>query len=117
MKRMLFDMITSQLSVFKDSLCNYVAMAAVGAVAYIIAFRIVGELRLRGEKGSNAHWIIRTIVFIAIWFACYIVITLIKIIINYWIIVIICMIMTFALYIMKKYAEIHPNSVLNKKIL
>ena len=59
MKSFIFDLITSPLSLFENPIHNYIAMALIGAAAFGIAYRIVGELGLRGEAGSIAHWIIR----------------------------------------------------------
>ena len=116
MKSFIFDLITSPLSLFENPIHNYIAMAVIGAIAFAIAFRAVVELGLRGEAGSIAHWIIRFIVFVAIWLVSCIIIKAITFIINNWIIVTICAIMLLILYITKKYADAHPDSILNKKL-
>lgn len=46
MKKFMFEMITSPLSLFEDSIYNYIAMTIIGYIAYKIAFRIVCELDL-----------------------------------------------------------------------
>ena len=114
--KIIFDLITSPFSLFENQLYNYLAMALIGTIAYRIAFWSVGELGLRGKAGSDAHWIIRFIVFVTIWVLCCIAIKIITFVINNWIIVTISAIMLLIVYIAKKYADKHPNCILNKKI-
>lgn len=116
MIKIIFDLITSPLSLFENPLQNYIAMAIIGAISYGIAFRVVGELGLRGQAGSNVHWAIRLIVFLVIWLLCCVVIKIVTFVINNWIIVTICAIMILIVYIVKKYADAHPDNILNKKL-
>ena len=116
MKGFIFDLITSPLSLFENPIHNYIAMALIGAVAFGIAYRAVGELGLRGEAGSIAHWIIRFFVLVFIWLFCCIVIKIITFIMNNWLVVIISIVLLLIVFIMKKYADSHPESKLNKKI-
>ncbi len=116
MKSFIFDLITSSLSLFENPIYNYIAMGSIGAIAFAIAFRAVGELGLRGEAGSIAHWIIRFFVFIFIWLLCCIVIKIITFIMNNWLVIIISIVLLLTVYLMKKYADFHPESKLNKKI-
>lgn len=111
MKSFIFDLITSSLSLFENPIHNYIAMAVIGAIAFAIAFRAVGELGLRGEAGSIAHWIIRLFVFVFIWLLCCVAIKIITFIIN-----IISIVLLLIVYLMKKYADSHPDSILNKKL-
>lgn len=114
--KIIFDLVTSPFTLFKDPLYNYLAMALIGTIAYRIAFWSVGELGLRGKAGSDAHWIIRFIVFVTIWLICCIAIKIVTFIINNWLIVMISGIMLLLVYIAKKYAEAHPDCILNRKI-
>jgi len=116
MKSFIFDLITSPFSLFENPLYNYIAMALIGAVAFVIAYRVVGELGLRGEAGSIAHWIIRFFVFVFIWLLCCIAIKIITFIMNNWLVIIISIVLLLIVYFMKKYADSHPESKLNKKI-
>lgn len=116
MKRFIFDFITSPFSLFDNPFYNYIAIAAIGYIAYKIAYAIVGNLGLRGEIGSIVHWIIRFFIFTLSWLIACIVIKLSVFIINNWILVIICFGLLAILYIIKKYAQLHPNSILNKKL-
>ena len=116
MKRFLFDLITSPLSLFENPIHNYIAMAIMGFLAFKIAFAIVGELGISGEAGSIVHWIIRFFVFVFIWVICCVGITLITFIINNWIIITISAIFLLVIYVLKIYANKNPESILNKKI-
>ena len=116
MKKFIFDFITSPFSLFENPFYDYIAIAVIGYIAYKIAYGIVGDIGLRREVGSIAHWIIRFIVFVTIWLVSCIIIKAITFIINNWIIVTICVIMLLMLYIAKKYADAHPDSILNKKL-
>ena len=116
MKKFLFDLITSPLSLFENPIHNYIAMAIIGFISFKIAFAIVGELGLRGEAGSIVHWIIRLFVFAFMWFICCVAITLITFIINNWIVIIISVILILIIYCLKKHAQNKPTSILNKKI-
>lgn len=117
MKSFLFDLITSPLSLFSNPLYNYIAIAIIGLIAFKTAFTLVGELGLRGEAGSIAHWIIRLVVFIMIWFLCCVILAIITYIINNWILILICALILLIVYMLKNYANNHPDSKLNKKIL
>lgn len=116
MKKFLFDLITSPFSIFENPICDYVVLAIIGYIAYKVAFGTVGDLGLRGEAGSIAHWIIRFFVFAFIWFICCVAITLITFIINNWIIIMISAILLIIVYVLKIYANKNPESILNKKI-
>ena len=116
MKRFIFDFITSPFSLFENPFYDYIAIAVIGYIAYKIAYSIVGDIGLRREAGSIAHWTIRFIVFVAIWLVSCIIIKAITFIINNWITVTICAIMILIVYIAKKYADSHPESILNKKL-
>lgn len=117
MLKFIFDLITSQFSLFEDPLYNYVAMAIIGSIALKVAFTAVGDLGFKGTLGSITHWIIRFIVFVIVWFIFLVVINVIKFIKNNLISIIICSILSIVLYILKEYAESHPSCILNKKII
>lgn len=111
----MFDLITLPFSLFENPFYNSVVMAIIGYIAYKTSFAIVGEIGLRGEVGSIAHWIIRLFIFVLGWFLCCIVIALITFIINNWIIITISAILLITIYILYKYAKKHSQSILNKK--
>ena len=116
MKKFLFDLITSPLSLFDNPIYNYTAMAIISFIAFKIAFAIVRKMGLRGEVGSIAHWVIRFFVLIFIWLICCIIIWLVTFVINNWIIITISAILLLIVYILKLYAKKNSKSILNKKI-
>lgn len=70
---MIFEYLTDSYSLFDNPIYNYIIMAIVGWVAYLIAYNVVGDLYclhfIRGrEIGSFLHWFIRLIVFVAIYY-------------------------------------------------
>ena len=117
MLKFVFDLITSQFSLFENPIYNYVAMGIVCSIALTVALTAVGDLGFKGIIGSIIHWTIRFIVFVVVWFIFLVVINVIKFIRNNLISIIICIILSTVFYILKKYAESRPNCVLNKKII
>ncbi len=72
--KFLFEYLTDSFSLFSDPINNYIAMAVVGAVAYTIAYNLVGKLyrsdMIDGRgAGHFLHWIIRLVVFGVIFYA------------------------------------------------
>ena len=63
MMKILFDLITSPLSLFENPIHNNIAMPIIGFIVFKITFAIVGELGLRREAESIAHWIKRFFCF------------------------------------------------------
>lgn len=116
MKKFIFDLITSPYSLFDDPIYNYVAMAIVGSIAFIIAWNIVGKSGIRGELGSILHWTIRIIAFIVLWILFSILISIIIFIINNWTMILMCLIILIVLLIIERYAKKHSNSFWNKKL-
>lgn len=73
--KLLFEYLISSFSLFEDPIKNYVAMAIVGYMAYIIAYDEVGLLYRLGlingrESGHILHYIIRLIAVLVIFFIC-----------------------------------------------
>ncbi|MCH5250513.1 MAG: hypothetical protein J1E98_11290 [Lachnospiraceae bacterium] len=71
--KLLFEYITSSFSLFEDSIKNYIFMALIGALAFSVAYKVVGELYSFGiiygrGAGHVLHWIIRLIVFVVIYY-------------------------------------------------
>lgn len=116
MKSLIFDLITSSFSVFNNPLNNYICMGILGMIAFKISYYIVGMLNLRGELGSIVHWTIRLIAFILLWIMCIVVIKTVIFIINNWINVLIILILTVVFILIKKYADCHSKSFLNRKL-
>ena len=115
MKKMIFDLITSPLSLFENPLHNYLSITIIGLIAFAIAWNAVREIGVRGEAGSILHWILRISAFIVIWLVLSILIFIISFVVNNWIYLLIITSLIIVLYILKIYADNHPDSVLNKK--
>ncbi len=67
----LYNLIIDNLNLFQNPLYNYIAMAIIGLIAFGVAWNSVGTLykmdAISGrESGSFIHWIVRIIVFVAI---------------------------------------------------
>jgi hypothetical protein len=72
--KILFEYLTDSFSLLENPLDDYVIMAIIGVVAYIIAYSLVGKLYsydLIDGRGAGhfLHWIIRFIVFVVIFYA------------------------------------------------
>ena len=84
----LFNFLTFPLSLPIEPFWSFVIMLIVGAAAYKIAYNAVGKMYGKGEirgksEGSAWHWIIRILVFLAIWATLYGIITVVKFFIEY----------------------------------
>lgn len=80
---MLFELLTSPLTISDNYFVNYIIMGLIGFIAFKVAFKIVGDIGLFGEVGSILHWIIRIVVFFLLWFVCCIVAKITKFIISH----------------------------------
>ena len=89
----IFDRLTDPLSLPISPLWEYLILLVIGAVAYAVAFSIVGDMYSSGSirggcLGSVFHWIIRLLLFVIIWAVTYGVIALAQWITTHWIIVV-----------------------------
>lgn len=71
MLKLLFEYFTGFFAISDNPIVNYLGMGLIGAIAFRVARKSVGWLYdnwfITGkESGSRAHWIIRTIVFVAV---------------------------------------------------
>lgn len=86
----IFDFLTDPLGLPIDAGWEYLILAAIGFVAFIIAYLCVGKLyneRIISSRefGSAIHWFIRFILFVILWFIAYLIIWIIKLVSEYWI--------------------------------
>ncbi len=115
MFKLLFEFLTEPLGLPIEWYYEYVILAVVGFIAYIIAFRCVGSMYREGfissrGAGSFFHWLIRLIFFVIIWAVTYGVIVFIKWLCANWIlvlcflggIVLLASIITITIFIIKK---------------
>ena len=92
MFKLLFEFLTEPLGLPIEWYYEYIILAVVGFIAYIIAFRCVGSMYSEGfinsrGAGSFFHWLIRLIFFVVIWAVTYGVIAFVKWLCAYWIFV------------------------------
>lgn len=92
MFKLLFEILTEPLGLPIEWYYEYVILAVVGFIAYIIAFRCVGSMYNEGfitsrGSGSFFHWLIRLIFFVIIWAVTYSVIAFVKWLCANWILV------------------------------
>ncbi len=90
MKKMVFELLTSPLTISDNYFVNAIIMGLIGIIAFKVAFRIVGDIGLFGEVGSILHWIIRFVTFFLLWFAYCTAIEITKFIISHIIISVLC---------------------------
>ena len=87
MYKFIFELVTDPLGLPIEWYYEVLVLALIGALAFRVAFDKVGDL-YRGtisgkEAGSFFHWLIRTIVFVAIWAVTYGAIKIVKFVIVY----------------------------------
>ncbi|MDE6141507.1 MAG: hypothetical protein K2G03_02785 [Bacilli bacterium] len=83
MKKMIFQLLISPLTISDNYFVNYVLISLVGFIADIVAFKSVGDIGVRGEIGSLLHWMIRLVVFMVLWFVCCVTIIIARFIIKH----------------------------------
>jgi hypothetical protein len=76
MFKFLFDLLIDPLGLPIEWYKEYLILAVIGAVAYIIAFRCVGDMYHIGmidgrTSGSFFHWLIRLVLFVVLWVITY----------------------------------------------
>ena len=87
--KFLFERLTDPLGLPINILAEYIILGVIGTIAYIVAFRIVGDMYHGGQistrtGGSIFHWLIRLLFFVPIWAVTYFVIWVGKLIITHW---------------------------------
>lgn len=102
MKKMLFELLISPLSISDNYFINSIIIALIGFIAFNIAFKVVGDIGARGVFGSLLHWIIRFIVFVLLWGACCLGISAMKFIINHGLLSIISIGCIITYYVVRK---------------
>lgn len=92
MWKMIFNLLTESLGLPLEKKWDYIILAIIGIIAYIVAFRVVGKMYDRGlifgrDSGSFFHWLIRLVVFFLTWAIVCGIITAIHWICDNWIFV------------------------------
>lgn len=88
----IFDRLTDPLGLPISALWEYLILLAIGSIAYVIAYSLVGDMYASGSissgtAGSIFHWIIRFFVFLIIWAVTYAVIWVVKFITAHWVVI------------------------------
>lgn len=115
MFKLFFELLTEPLGLPIEWYYEYIILAIIGVFSYGIAYSKVGDMYRGGfidgrTSGSFFHWLIRLIIFAALWAITYGVIWLGKIIIADWQVVLIglgiIVALTFLIvFVIKKYRE------------
>ena len=76
MFKFIFDLITEPLGLPIEWYYEWIILLVIGEIAYHVAYDKVGALYHSGSisgraAGSFVHWIIRTVVFVAVWAVTY----------------------------------------------
>ena len=92
MFKFLFDLLTDPLGLPIEWYYEYLILAAIGAIAYGVAYRCVGDMYRCGAidgrtSGSFFHWLIRLILFAALWAVTYGVIVTVRWLTANWVMV------------------------------
>lgn len=82
MKKMIFELLVSPLSISDNYFVNSIVITLIGFVAFKVAFKLVGDIGASGGIGSLLHWTIRFIAFFLLWFSCCIVIIIARFIVK-----------------------------------
>ena len=98
LKKILFELLISPLTISNNYYLNSMTIGLIGIVAFKIAFKIVGNIGIRGEIGSLLHWIIRFLVFILLWVLCCLVVNIVKFVINHLFLLLTIFIVCFIFY-------------------
>lgn len=90
MFKVIFEFLTDPLGLPIAWYWEYLILAVIGFIAYVFAFRIVGDMYGSGEissgcAGSFFHWLIRFVFFAVIWAITYGVIAAVRWLCANWI--------------------------------
>lgn len=74
--KFMFERLTDPLGLPINALYEYIILAVIGAVAYGVSYRKVGDMYHNGmisgkTEGSFFHWLIRLILFVGLWLLAY----------------------------------------------
>ena len=92
MFKFIFDLLTDPLGLPIEWYWEYIILLAIGAVAYAVAYRCVGDMYSGGmidgsTSGSFFHWLIRLILFVILWAVTYGIIAAVKWLTDNWMLV------------------------------
>lgn len=92
MFKFIFDLLTDPLGLPIEWYWEYIVLLVIGAVAYEVAYRCVGDMYSGGmidgsTSGSFFHWLIRLILFVILWAVTYGIIAVVKWLTDNWVLV------------------------------
>ena len=92
MFKFIFDLLTDPLGLPIEWYWEYIILLLIGAVAYAVAYRCVGDMYSGGmidgsTSGSFFHWLIRLILFVILWAVTYGIIAVVKWLTDNWVLV------------------------------
>ena len=92
MFKFIFEILTDPFGLPIEWYWEYLILAVIGAVAYTVAYRCVGDMYSGGmiygsTSGSFFHWFIRLILFVALWAVTYGIIAAVKWLTDNWVLV------------------------------
>lgn len=84
MYKLLFELLTAELTLPIEPLHEYIIMAIIGAIAFSVGW----DVSPGGNLGSLIHWAVRLVVFVVLWFVTGIVLLIAQWAINNWVLVV-----------------------------
>ena len=92
MFKFIFDLLTDPLGLPIEWYWEYIVLLVIGAVAYAVAYRCVGDMYSGGmidgsTSGSFFNWLIRLILFVILWAVTYGIIAVVKWLTDNWVLV------------------------------
>ena len=92
MFKLIFEILTDPLGLPIEWYWEYIILLVIGAVAYAVAYRCVGDMYSGGmidgsTSGSFFHWLIRLILFVILWAVTYGIIAAVKWLTDNWVLV------------------------------
>lgn len=92
MFKFIFEILIDPLGLPIEWYWEYLILAVIGAAAYAVAYRCVGDMCSGGmiegsTSGSFFHWLIRLILFVALWAVTYGIIAAVKWLTDNWVLV------------------------------
>ena len=83
MLKLLFNFFTSPLGLPIDTIWEYLILAVIGAIAFMIGW----DASPGGRTGSAIHWVVRFVAFLVLWAVTYALIALVKWLFTNWVLV------------------------------
>ena len=83
MLKFVFGILTDPLGLPIDAIWEYLILAVIGAIAFVIAWNASPG----GDFGSLIHWVVRLIAFVILWAIVYGIIALVQWIFANWVLV------------------------------